>query len=69
MLFARDMQAIRWIKGILNKNFNIKDLGPISIVLEIRIRRDRVHKVLLVDQSYYISDILKEFQYEDYKPL
>jgi hypothetical protein len=69
VLFARDMQAIRWMKGILNKNFNMKDLGPISTVLGIRIRRDRVQGTLWADQSHYINDILKEFQYEDCKPL
>jgi Reverse transcriptase (RNA-dependent DNA polymerase) len=46
VLFVRDIQAIRWIKGILNISFSIKDLGPILIVLGIRIRRDRVRKIL-----------------------
>jgi hypothetical protein len=69
VLFARDMQAIRWIKGILNENFNMKDLGPISTILGMRIRRDRMQKALWVDQSHYISDLLKEFQHEDCKPL
>ena len=46
VLFARDMQAIQWMKGILNASFSMKDLGPISTVLGIRIRRDRARKVL-----------------------
>jgi hypothetical protein len=69
VLFARDMQAIQWMKGILNTNFNMKDLGPISTVLGIRVRRDRARKVLWADQSHYVKDILKEFQYENSKPL
>ena len=69
VLFAHDMQAILWIKGILNANFSMKDLGPISTVLGIRIRRDRARRVLWADQSHYVKDILKEFQYEDCKPL
>jgi hypothetical protein len=69
VLFARDMQAIQWMKGILNASFSMKDLGPISTVLGIRIRRDRVRKTLWADQSHYVKDILKEFQYEDCKPL
>jgi Reverse transcriptase (RNA-dependent DNA polymerase) len=46
ILFARDIRTIQWIKGILNVSFSIKDLGPILIVLGIRIRRDRVRKIL-----------------------
>jgi hypothetical protein len=69
VLFARETQAIRWIKGVLAESFNMKDLGPISTVLEMRIRRDKVQKILWVDQSHYISDILKEFQYEECRPL
>ena len=69
VLLARDIQTIQWIKDILNKNFNMKDLGPISMVLGIRIRRDRVRKVLWADQTHYVKEILKEFQYEDCKSL
>jgi Reverse transcriptase (RNA-dependent DNA polymerase) len=46
MLFVRDIRTIQWIKDILNVSFSIKDLGPILIVLGIRIRRDRVRKTL-----------------------
>ena len=69
VLFARDEQEIRWIKGILNKSFKMKDLGPISTVLGMRVQRDRARRMLWVDQSHYISDILKEFQYEECKSL
>ena len=46
VLFARDMQAIRWMKGILNENFNMKDLGPISTLLGIKIQRNRAQGTL-----------------------
>jgi Reverse transcriptase (RNA-dependent DNA polymerase) len=42
VLFARETQAIRWIKEVLAESFNIKDLGPISIILGMRVRRDRI---------------------------
>jgi len=69
VLFARDVQKIRWMKDTLTKAFNMKDLGPISTVLGMRIRRDRARRMLWIDQSHYIGDILKEFQYEESKPL
>jgi Reverse transcriptase (RNA-dependent DNA polymerase) len=46
VLFARDTQAIRWIKDILTSSFKIKDLGPIPIVLGMRIQRDRARRMI-----------------------
>ena len=69
VLFARETQAIRWAKEILTKSFNMKDLGPISTVLGMRIRRDRAQRRLWVDQSHYVSDILREFQYDECRPI
>jgi transposase InsO family protein len=69
VLFGRDTQAIRWIKGVLNENFDMKDLGPISVVLGIRIIRDRATRTIWADQAHYVGDILREFQYEDCRPL
>jgi hypothetical protein len=45
----------------------MKDLGPISTVLGIRVRRDRAQRTVLLDQSHYVTDILQEFQYSDCK--
>ena len=69
VLFARDMQALRQIKGVLSKTFNMKDLGPVTTILGIRVRRDRAQRMLWIDQSHYIDDILEEFQYQDCTPL
>ena len=38
------------------------------MVLGMQVHRDRVKKTLWIDQSHYIADILKEFQYENCKP-
>jgi Reverse transcriptase (RNA-dependent DNA polymerase) len=69
VLFARETQALHWIKGILTKSFHMKDLGPVSTVLGIRVRRDRAQKTIWIDQSHYVMDVLREFQYEDCKPV
>lgn len=34
-------------------------------MLGIRVQRDRAQRILRIDQTHYIQDILKEFQYED----
>jgi hypothetical protein len=39
------------------------------MVLGIRVQRDRVQRRILIDQSHYVRNTLKEFQYEDCKPV
>jgi Reverse transcriptase (RNA-dependent DNA polymerase) len=67
VLFAREMQALRQIKEVLQKSFHMKDLGPVSTILGIHVRRDRVKRLLWIDQSHYVSEMLKEFQHTDCK--
>jgi Reverse transcriptase (RNA-dependent DNA polymerase) len=69
VLLARQMQALESVKTALSKAFKMKDLGPISTVLGMRVRRDRARRLLWIDQSHYIQDILEEFQYADCRPV
>ena len=45
----------------------MKDLGEASYVLEIKIYRDRSHRMLGLSQSLYIDSILKKFKMENSK--
>jgi Reverse transcriptase (RNA-dependent DNA polymerase) len=65
VLFARETQALRRIKEILQRSFHMKDLGPVSTILGIRVRRDRAKRMLWINQSHYINEVLKEFQHTD----
>jgi hypothetical protein len=69
VLFARQTQSLESVKAALSKAFNMKYLGPISTVLGMRVRCDRVRRMLWIDQSHYIQDILKEFRYTDCRPV
>ena len=60
-LFGRGTQQINWIKGFLTERFDIKDLGPASMALGIRIRRDRAQRKLWIDQSHYVRQMLKGY--------
>jgi hypothetical protein len=69
VLLAREMQELRWIKGFLAQQFKMKDLGPISTMLGMRVRRDRANQMFWIDQIHYIKDLLKEFQYTNCRPV
>jgi len=40
VLFARETRTIYWMKETLAESSNMKDLGPISTVLGMRVQRD-----------------------------
>jgi len=40
-------------KSFLSKNFEMKDLGDVSFVIDIQIQRDRTHEILSLSRSLY----------------
>ena len=69
LLIARDSHELRTLKNDLSKAFKMKDLGEVQDVLGLRIRRDRSKRLLWIDQSHYVADILKEFNHLQCKPV
>ena len=60
-----DMEAD---KQALMRRFSIKDLGEISNVLGMRIRRDRAAGTLSIDLAPYLERMLKDFGYGQCRP-
>jgi hypothetical protein len=54
-------------KGFLSSNFDMKDLGEASYVLDIEIHRDRTKGVLVLFQKTYIEKMLKRFNMDKSK--
>ena len=50
------------IKGYLNKNFSMKDLGEATYILGIKIYRDRSRRLIRLSMSTYLDKILKEIK-------
>ena len=46
---------------ILEKNFNVKRLGPISFLLGMKVERNRKRRTLWISQRQYIVDLLERF--------
>ena len=47
----------------------IKDRGPASYFLNVEILRDRVNKLLYLNQRNYISEVLKHFNFNNFKSI
>ena len=55
------------VKGWLQKQFDMKDLGEANYILGIKLLRDRKNKVLSLSQALYIDKILARFTMENSK--
>ena len=67
LIFSKSKSAIKEIKALLNCEYKMKDLGPARYVLGIRIWREG--KKIILDQSNYIKNFLRDFQIENAKPV
>ena len=55
------------IKGYLNKNFSMKDLGEAAYLLGIKIYRDRSRHLIGLSQSTYLDKVLKMLKMDQSK--
>ena len=67
LLIGNDIEFLDSIKGYLNKNFSMKDLGEVSYILGIKIYRDRSRRLIGISQSTYLDKILKKFNMDQSK--
>ncbi|GKA21706.1 retrovirus-related pol polyprotein from transposon TNT 1-94 [Tanacetum coccineum] len=58
---------IKYTKGLLRKEFDIKELGPARKMLGMEIVRDRGSRTLKVSQSGYVQKILNNFRVDNGK--
>ena len=67
LLIGSDTKFLDSIKGYLNKNFSMKDLGKSSYILGIKIYRDRSRRLIGLSQSTYLDKVLKKFKMDQSK--
>lgn len=60
---SKDANRISAVKDELRKSFKIKDLGPSSYLLGIKIDYERENRVLKLSQRQYIIDMLNRFKF------
>ena len=64
-----DAQDIEKFKRAIMQRFNMKDLGPLSWILGMEIKRDRKARTLTMTQVNYIETMLKRFGMQDCRPV
>ena len=66
LIFGPNMDIITAAKMLLKNNFDMKDLGEANVILGKKI--SRTSNGIFVDQSHYIENFLKKYNYFDCKP-
>ena len=69
LIACRDMSKINELKGILNFEFDMKDLGTVKKILGIEIKRDQENWRLYRSQDKYIEKGLEKFNMVNVKPV
>nr|AAP53009.2 retrotransposon protein, putative, Ty1-copia subclass [Oryza sativa Japonica Group] len=66
LIFGTNLEVINEVKSFLSQNFDMKDLGVVDVILNIKLIRGENGITLL--QSHYVEKILNRFGYIDSKP-
>jgi len=69
LIIGNSKTQIAQLKGEFKNRFEMKDLGPATVMLGIQITRDRQNKKLSISQAEYTNYILTRFGMEQSKPI
>ena len=68
LLVTNDKGLLYEVKQFLSKNFDMKDMGDASYVIDIKIHRERSRGILGLSQETYINKVLKKFNMKNCSP-
>ena len=68
LLATNDKDLLYEVKQFLFENFDVKDMGDVTYVIDIEIYKDRFLGLLSLSQETYISKVLDRFQITDCSP-
>lgn len=69
ILASNNRELLNWAKGMLHKQYDMKDIGPLTFVLGVQLLRDRETHTLVLHQTKYIDETLRRFNLQDAKPV
>ena len=65
LILGNSKTTIADLKLDLRKRFEMKDMGPVSVMLGIEISRDRTNRKIFISQKEYIAEVLKRFEMQE----
>jgi hypothetical protein len=67
LLIGNDIPMMEVVKSSLRKSFSMTNLGEAVYILDIKIYRDRLKRLIGLSQDAYIDKILNRFNMQDSK--
>ena len=64
-IIGPNMQVIKKFKQDLAEEFKMKDLGALTHILGVEVKRDRQNKVLTLHQASYVRQVLERYGMQD----
>ena len=65
LIFSQSTENISKVKKQLFEKFRMKDMNKASFILSIKIRRNKIKKFLIIDQTAYIKKFLQKYDMKD----
>ena len=69
LIFSNDVAMLEDEKRAIGTKFKVEDLGEVSHILGMLIKRDRNSRTLTISQSKYLEGVLKRFNMAECKPI
>ena len=60
LIAATLIELIKEVKGVLSKEFNMKNLKEARMIIEMQIIHHQLKRLLTLNQALYIQDVLQE---------
>jgi hypothetical protein len=69
IILASLMSSMKALKAMLEREYEMSDLGELHFCLGVEFVRDRATRTITMSQGKYVMDVLKRFGMEDCKPV
>jgi hypothetical protein len=66
LIFETSLDVINEVKTFLCQSFDMKDMGEVDVVLNIKLIKG--DNGITLTQSHYVENVLSHFGYKDSKP-
>jgi hypothetical protein len=66
LIFGTSLDVINEVKTFLCQSFDMKDLGEVDVILNIKLIKGE--NEITLTQSHYVEKVLSRFGYKDNKP-
>ncbi len=69
IILASNVSILKWLKSMLEDEFEMSDLGELHYCLGVEFERDCANRAITMSQRKYIEEVFKRFNMVECKPI